>query len=155
MSAGSIRAASSGLTWRTFEPWRESVAAEHGFDNHDCFRQRTEKWVDQPCRNGAFVAVITGIVRFVVRMARFLIIMGMSVISLPVVLIRGQKARRIGHLGARLAVKVELGTQGRRQQQGQRQHSEQEGSQKVHVVVTGPMPTNRQGNLSSSNHECG
>ena len=125
---GAICAGSSGLPGRSLQPRWRAVAADHGFDNQDCFWHWTEKWVDHPRRNGVFVAVIAGIVRLVARMARFVIIMRVAVISLPVVLIRCRKTSRVGHPGAGLAMKMELGAQGRCQQQGQRQHSEQEGS---------------------------
>lgn len=84
-----------------------------------------------------------------------IIIMRMAVICLAILVISDWQAGQIGHPGVRLPMKMEFGTQRWRQQQGQRQQPEQDGSKGAHAAITGSVPDIGQGDEKCSNHECG
>lgn len=74
------RAGSSGEAWRSLQPEMGLAEAIHGLDNQDCSRNRPGHGIDHSHGHGGLVAVITGIMWFVTRMARLVVIMGMPLI---------------------------------------------------------------------------
>lgn len=132
-----IRAGSSGLPGRSLQPEMGLAKPIHDLDNQDCPWNRSRHGIDHSHRHGGFVAVIAWIMRLMACMARFIIIMGMPMIMMGMAVTIKRMSIQCGNLVCRDGMEMKLRAQGRRQQQGQRDHSEQKRSNRFHASLSG------------------
>ncbi len=83
------------------------------------------------------MAVIARIMRLVAGMAWFVIIMGMPMIVVATAVIQRTMAIQYSDIYRRNRMEMKLRTHWRRQQQGQRDHSEEKRSNRLHASLFG------------------